>query len=317
VGDPTLPDVRSPDRTFGVLLTYRRPTELDRALSAIEAQSTPFDRLVVVDNDPGEITEAIVEGHRARIGPCSYEPAPSNLGAAGGRTLGVWTLASDASDDDWVVFLDDDDPLPADDLVERLVTSARRMRERDPTTAGVGLRGGRLDRRTGHLVAVDGPGMLAVDHLHGNRVPCYRFGDLRDVGAFDARLFFGFEELDLGLRLGRAGAALYVDGELYASVRGRMAGVEQHGPRLELGEPTLRRYYRLRNLLVILARDGRYAQAAAWGLVAGVLKPSLWLAVRPTVAWRHLRLNVAAIRDAAAGRLGPRRLSPTGKVDRP
>jgi glycosyltransferase involved in cell wall biosynthesis len=308
MGDAAAPTVTDQThRIFGVLVTYRRPDELDRALDALWHHSPRFDHLVIVDNAPDERSAAIVERHRHRLGSFSYAAAPTNLGPAGGRSLGVREIMSRADDADWVVFLDDDDPLPATDVVQRLVATAERLRSNDPTSAGLGLRGGRLDRWTGRLLPVDALGTPRVDHLHGNRLPCYRVGALRRVGAFDARLFFGFEELDLGLRLRRAGFSLHADSALYASVRAAMGHQDPRpAPQIGLDPPSLRRYYGLRNLLVVLGRDGRYLQAFGWAMVAGIAKPTVWLVARPRLAWAHLCLNIAAIRDAIGGRLGPR-----------
>jgi glycosyltransferase involved in cell wall biosynthesis len=321
MGDATAPAVTGPARsTFGVLVTFRRPDDLDRSLDAIASQSAPFDELVVVDNDPSERTRSIVEHHRgaSETSTYTYIDSATNLGPAAGRSLGAQRIMARADDDDWIVFLDDDDPLPTREVVERLVASAERMLEIDPRTAGVGLRGARLERWSGRLIPVDATGVPRVDHLHGNRVPCYRVGALRRVGLFDARLFFGFEELELGMRLRKAGHRLFADGDLYDSVRMAMDVPEPRStPSRSLDAPSLRRYYALRNRLVVLGRERLYLQAFGWALVAGVLKPAAWLAMRPSVAWRNLRLNLTAIGDACAGRLGPRGWSDGSKVIRP
>jgi GT2 family glycosyltransferase len=320
MGDPTATAVTGRvHRTFGVLVTYRRPDDLDRCLSAIERQSPPFERLVIVDNDSDERSSSIVDRHRAALGPVTYVAAPSNLGPAGGRSLGAGDILEHADDDDRIVFLDDDDPLPTTDVVAKLVSTTEGMVATDRSTAGVGLRGARLERWTGQIVPVGGPGVRPVDHLHGNRLPCYLVGPLRRVGLFDADLFFGFEELELGLRLRRAGDRLYADADLYASVRGAMTEGDEPStsPSARLRAPTLRRYYALRNRLVVLGRERLYLQALGWALVAGVLKPAMWLPVHPATAWTHLRTNLTAIVDATTGRLGPRRWTDRSRVALP
>jgi GT2 family glycosyltransferase len=319
LGDATATAVTTPGHsTFGVLTTYRRPDDLERSLLAIETQTSPFEELVIVDNDPGERSMAIVDRHRDAMGPVRFVTSPTNLGPAGGRSLGALDILERARDDDLIVFLDDDDPLPTPDIVARVVMTAERMVASDPRTAGVGLRGGRLERWTGQIVPVDGSGTPRVDHLHGNRLPCYRVGPLRRVGLFDADLFFGFEELELGLRLRRAGYTLYADADLYASVRTSMAGKEPRtSPSRLLDAPSLRRYYALRNRLVVLGRERLYLQALSWALVAGVLKPVMWLPIRHADALIHLRVNLTAIADAATGRLGPRRWTERSRVALP
>ena len=318
MGDQTAAAVTDTTRgTFAVLLTFRRPDDLARSLDAISAQSVRFDELVVVDNDPSTRTSSIVERYSGTE-PITYVASPSNLGPAGGRSLGAREIMQRARDDDWVVFLDDDDPLASPDLVERLMATVDRCGRIDPRTAGVGLRGARLDRWTGRLMPVNGRGIVRVDHLHGNCVPCYRLGPLRHVGLFDAQLFFGFEELELGMRLRRAGFTLFVDTDLFESVGPAMHHAQpRESPDVHLAAPSLRRYYALRNRLVVLGRERLYLQGVGWALFAGLLKPAAWLVARPRVAWGHLRLNATAIWDAATGRLGPRRWTDRGTVARP
>jgi glycosyltransferase involved in cell wall biosynthesis len=318
VGDQTAAAVTDAIRgTFGVLLTFRRPDDLVRSLDAIAAQSLRFDELVVVDNEPSTRTSSIVERHRGAVESITYIASPTNLGPAGGRSLGAREIMRRAHDDDWIVFLDDDDPLVSPDLVERLMASVDRCGRVDPKTAGVGLRGAKLERLTGRLVPVGGRGIVRVDHLHGNCVPCYRIGALRRVGLFDARLFFGFVELELGMRLRRAGFTLFVDTDLYKSVGPAMHLTQpRETPDMHLDLPSLRRYYAMRNRLVVLGRERLNLQAEGWALVAGVLKPAAWLLARPRVAWRHLMLNLTAIRDAVTGRLGPRRWTERATVAR-
>jgi GT2 family glycosyltransferase len=42
---------------------------------------------------------------------------------------------------------------------------------------------------------------VLVDHLHGGFFPIYKSKALNHMGGFRSEMFFGFEELELGLRL--------------------------------------------------------------------------------------------------------------------
>src|SRR5207244_290313 len=74
-----------------------------------------------------------------------------------------------------------------------------------------------------------------------------------------------------------------------------------------------RRYYSLRNLIIILIRSGDRRSAVRIALVVGLLKPLANLPSSPRVAATHIRGNLKAIRDGFGGRLG-RRLEPDGST---
>ena len=110
--------------------------------------------------------------------------------------------------------------------------------------------------------------MLAVDWIGGNQFPIYRASALAEVGAPDATLFWGYEELDLGLRLRRAGYSLYRDRDY--EVRTPF----DHPKKVESGPAVpWRRYYTTRNLVAIMIRESTRLRATAIGLrcVAGAL----------------------------------------------
>ena len=294
---------RSP-RLLGVLVTYRRPAELAAMLATVAAQDRPFDRLVVVDNDPSETARRAVA---ERLPAAEYVSAPENLGPAGGIALGMGRLLEGADDADWVATLDDDDP-PDPATFGALLEFATAVRSVDPSTAAVGVAGIRLDRRRGRYLRVpdrelDGP--VVVDSIGGNKWPVYSVAAVRAVGVFRSDLFFGHEELEFGLRLGGAGYTLYANGPLWADLR-RVEAEERADiqPSLTVAPPGWRRYYSLRNLVRVLADHGALTGAVYVSVVAGVGKPVANLVVRPGVAWQNLRWNVRALRDAWSGRLG-------------
>lgn len=292
----------------GVLVTYRRPEALVEMLGRLEVQRRRLDRLVVVDNAPSGTVREEVARHPGAASETEYVPAPENLGPAGGIARGMRAVLSDAGDEDWVVLLDDDDPPQDDDALEALERFAMARLRDDPGTAGVGLTGARFDWRRGRPVrmadhALAGP--VAVDYLGGNQLPTYRVGVIRAVGPFRDDLFFGFDDLEFGLRVRAAGYGLYVDGERWRARRravGRL-GLEV-GPSRKLGELSWRRYYSLRNVVWILRFHGRSGTAARVAATAGLGKPLLHLVPSPGPAMAHLRLNARACLDGWRGRLG-------------
>jgi rhamnopyranosyl-N-acetylglucosaminyl-diphospho-decaprenol beta-1,3/1,4-galactofuranosyltransferase len=297
------PDSTSP-RLFGVLVTYRRPHDLEEHLTSLRKQSRALDQLIVVDNDPDPANERQVDSYRAHA-PATYVPSACNTGAAGGIAQGLRAALRIADERDWVVLLDDDNPPSSDDLLERLFALAGDTQD-DARIGGVGLTGARFDWRRARLTRFadeELDGTLDVDFVGGNQFPMLRVAAVRDVGVYRGELFWGLDDLDFGLRLRANGYRLLVSGELFRWARAL------HG-RLGLGDTTSvlasriawRQYYTLRNLIDILRINGHPWLAFRVALVRGVVK-SLAQFMMPT---RHadLRLAARAVADGWRGNLG-------------
>jgi glycosyltransferase involved in cell wall biosynthesis len=294
---------------FGILITFRRPEALTVMLARLLAQDRLPDRLIVVDNDPSAETKAAVERSWAQR-PLDYIAAPQNLGPAGGIELGMRRVLEFAADEDWVVLLDDDDPPATDAALGDLERFAHATRDRDPKTAGVGLVGARFDWRRGRPARLADAELLGeavpVDYVGGNQLPTYLVGAVRKVGPFRGDLFFGFDDLEFGLRLGAAGYRLYADGNRWRERRARLGRLGRSGrPSIALDQDVhWRRYYGLRNAIAILRLHDRPWTAVRVVLLVGLGKPAANLIRAPGRAARHLRVNWRACRDGWRGRLG-------------
>jgi hypothetical protein len=294
-------------RLLGVLVTFRRPRELAFMLQRLAEQQRPQDLLLVVDNSPTPEAERLVDRHRARGLLAEYVPAPENLGPAGAVALAMRRLLETADDDDWIILLDDGDPPEPGQLTE-LLEFADRMRRQDPRLGAVGGVGAWFDWRRGRIVRIpdqrlDGP--VRVDYIGSGQLPLYRVRAVRAVGPFKAELFFGFEELEYGLRLRAAGWSLYVDGDRWREGRGIVGRLDVTGkPSARLPEPTWRHYYGLRNLIHILLAARRRGAAIRVTLLVGLAKPLVNAPRHPGRTVRRLLLNWRACRDGWRGRLG-------------
>ena len=292
-------------KLFGVLVTYRRPSELAETLSLLEEQDRRLDSLVVVDNGADPSTETVV---RSSSRPTEYLPTPENLGFAGGVAVGMERVLTIAHDEDWIVLIDDDDPPPFADALAALERFASTMVEQDGHTAAVGLHGSRWDWRKGRVKRVSDAelsGPVAVDYVGGNSLPFYRVGPLREVGVFSRDIFFGLSEVEHGLRLRRAGYTAYAHGDLWRKTRtmaGRMGYVAR--PSVRLRKSDWRQYYSLRNTIHILRAHGKTLSALRVSALVGLLKPVLNLPIAPRTAWRQLQLQSKAVGDGWRGRMG-------------
>jgi glycosyltransferase involved in cell wall biosynthesis len=302
------------ERLIGILPTFRRTDMVAATLARLREQSRPLDHLIVVDNEGSARTEAVV---RASEGSIDYLDPGGNKGFAGGVAAGMRRALSTAADRDWLVLIDDDDPPRFGTALESLSTFARRMRAEDHRTAAVGISGGWFDWRRGRMLRVPDQeltGPVSVDHVAGNNLPCFLVAAVREVGVFSNDLFFGYSELEYGLRLWTRGHTLYAHGDLWLESR-RQADRLNHvfKPSGRLGDLSWRNYYSLRNLIYILRRFGHPGTAARVTAVHGYAKPLANLPLAPRDAIRHLRLNTRASFDGWSGRMG-RRMEPDGGV---
>ena len=297
-------------RLFGVLVTYRRPTELTETLRRISAQDRELEALVVVDNAPHPQVEAVVRDFADGGRTVHYLPTDENVGPAGGIAVGMARVLELARDDDWIVLLDDDDPPLSSTWFRELSDFARATVEDDPRTAAVGFGGARFDWSSARLVRPPFEhyvSPMAVDYFASGHLPMYRVGAIRDVGTFERLLFFGLDDLEFGLRLRHAGYALYglrPPRDVIRAERPKLKAKRRIGRRFRLADPEWRGYYSLRNLIYIVRSSGRPALAMRITLVRGVLKPIANGFLTPRQAWRQLRLNQRACRDAWRRRMG-------------
>jgi rhamnopyranosyl-N-acetylglucosaminyl-diphospho-decaprenol beta-1,3/1,4-galactofuranosyltransferase len=294
---------------FGVLVTYRRPAALAITLQRLADQDRRLDRLVVIDNGPSPDSRTAVAGAVGIADVVEHLEMPENLGFTGGVAAGMRRILELASDRDWIVVLDDDDPVPYRTVFSQLERFGQEMLERDPQTAGVAMAGGRFDWRRGRIDRVrdrELQGSVVVDHVAGNSVPFYRVSAVRDAGTFYAPLFFGLSEIEFGLRLSRAGYAFYAHGDLW---RMRREAAQRMGldlrPSRRLGPMNWRRYYVLRNSIFMLRRFG-HPRTAVRVTFLNLAKPIVNLPFGPRLAWHHLTVNLRASRDGWMGRMGRR-----------
>jgi glycosyltransferase involved in cell wall biosynthesis len=308
-------------RLFGVLVTFRRPAALAEHLDLLASQTRRVDHLVVVDNGGTPEIENAIAAHRDSAGSYEYLATNDNLGPAGGIARGLTRVLELAADDDWVVLLDDDNPPRRDDLLAFLVDIAFREHARHPELAMVGKTGANFDLSRGRAIRLrddELSGVIPVDYVAGGQLPVIRIGALREVGVFDERFFFSFDDLDFGLRLREHGYRAVVEGSVAHWARERAGRLEADGgvPRNTAVAAPWRRYYSLRNLVYLLRVRGHRAAALRVSVSDGLFKALVIGARQPRTATAHLQLTAKAIADGWSGRLG-RRVAPIVRGSEP
>src|SRR5258707_12242890 len=102
--------IDSHQRVVAVVVTYNRPRELAALLAALDRQTTPVERIIVVDNGGRQETAEVI-----RTSPIAEQiNGRKNLGAAGGFAYGMLYALAAGADFVWIM---DDDGCPARDGV--------------------------------------------------------------------------------------------------------------------------------------------------------------------------------------------------------
>lgn len=285
----------------GLLLTFRRADDLRHHLDVLAAQAEPLDTLLVVDNDADPAIRALVEAHEGAATEVRYLGVPGNPGPAGGIAAGIDSILEHAADDDWLVLFDDDDPPQRDDTLPAVRATVAELVAAGHRVGGVALWGAAL-QRSGRLRVATGSTPEPVDYLPGGGSAHYSVDALRSVERHDPDLFFGFDDLDLGLSLRAGGWTLWSSGLAREHGVGHM--VEGRTASAAVSAPTWRRYYSQRNHVLVLRRHGHLLGALTGSVVAGVAKPVANLLRRPRLAIATLRVTTRALRDGWAGRSG-------------
>ena len=286
-----------------VVPTYRRPGKLRRVVSEVLAQLGPDDELVVVDDGSGDdsigMLGRLTEDARVRV------IVQANTGVSGARNRGVAESSGEL-----LVFLDDDE-IPDrgwleahrrlhPDGVRRAVAGSSILVVR----AGSGVReipvAGRGERDAGVLVN---------DSLSVRRI------DFDAVGGFDTRFHHGGEDVDLGIRLRRAGVQLLVSADArvrHEIDRGyREFRVQRH--RRGAASALLRHIHGvgiLPDVAGLSGLEGRLIRAAArWPALAEIVGAALWLVVLAArrVGWWRVEASAAGRITVILGLVAERR----------
>ncbi|WAP59466.1 glycosyltransferase family 2 protein [Streptomyces sp. S465] len=100
-----------------LVVSHNRCDLLRKCLSALLAQTRPLDEILVVDNDSSDGSADMV---RREFPSVTVVRSPTNIGGAGGFSLGVDTLLGHGHSFAWLM---DDDAEPREDALEPLLSA--------------------------------------------------------------------------------------------------------------------------------------------------------------------------------------------------
>jgi GT2 family glycosyltransferase len=281
------------------IVTYNRPDILMDTIQKCLTQTRPPDKLMIVDNNDNDETKK----KAAQLFPnVAHLKVGHNSGFAGGGKAGLEALAKEGYE--WILWADDNDPPYTDDTFEKLLQLA----ESSGSNCGqVGVVGHKINRRTGLVVRTTNEELekgayLEVDTIGGGMIKIIRGESVLKGIVPEAKLFFGFEDLDHDLSQKRAGYKILVHTGLFLDLRKKWN-------RLNFKRTTVRKkdesvlwrdYYSIRNSLFVMTKN-RYYMAVCSILAVSFAKSMMsykhglrygTLVTRNTLkAWRDYTFN--------------------------
>jgi glycosyltransferase involved in cell wall biosynthesis len=310
IADPS-PRTVEPGAIHAVLVTFGRPDSLAAMVDRLPREG--LASLTVVDNAPSVASKAAAHRAASRL-PTTYFPMAENIGPAGGLAAGMAQASCVASVDDWVLVLNDDGVRGPDGTITQLRTFGKWLLERGAPVGAVGLLGARFDARTGRLRRPHDrelAGPVTVDYVAGGQLLMVRVDALRRTGVFDPTLFFGFEELDFCLRLRRNGFGIYAYGPAWYETRRKFGRLGDDVARPERLKSPWRRYYSVRNHVVVMRRYGSPGGALRVTAEHLLGRPLVELRRRSPGSLAMITAGTRGCVDAWRDRLG-RTVEPTG-----
>lgn len=245
------------DKQFGgFIITYHRPEELLNTIHQVFAQSCPPQKLWIIDNSLDQLTQlAIQDLSDPRL---VYYGVGYNAGPAGAAKIGLELLEKEGFD--WIYWGDDNDPPPFPDTFERLFLLIQS--NKDLKIGQVGVVGQRFDPYRGKTVRLkdkelEESSFVTVDTISGNQSKIINSAVIREGIMPSPDLFFGFEELDFDLKMGRGAYLSLVDSTMFLELRKKYQRVQFERPVYTKKSSTSisREYYSTRNLLWILRKN--------------------------------------------------------------
>lgn len=270
-----------------VVVSFNRRQLLEECLQALIHQSSPVDKILVVDNGSTDGTQEWLSGSEWAENPLvELVVLPENKGGAGGFHAGMAKLI--AENFDWIWMMDDD-ACPSQDALLKLIEIADDTRNVYGSLAVEGTctswatalldEGGRIAKN-----AQDVPARARVQSLPFLGFLVHRTL-IESIGLPDPGFFIAADDVEYCLRASRNGADIVIAGEsLIEHPKANTYEATLIGRRfIFLRLPPWKRYYDTRNRLLIAKKYYGYR----------------W--ITQTVPGSFLRLAVALIYEPRKG----------------
>jgi rhamnopyranosyl-N-acetylglucosaminyl-diphospho-decaprenol beta-1,3/1,4-galactofuranosyltransferase len=248
-----------PERVCAVVVTYNRRDLLHECLTALEGQTRPVDRLLVIDNASTDGTPEMVREEHPNV---DFVRLEENRGGAGGFHEGTRRAYDDGYDWLWLM---DDDTIPTKTALEELLAAPGRLNglPRPLVLASrVLMPDGRLhpfnrppvDQRDPNLmVEAVARGMLPIRHTSFVAAFVHRDA-ITAVGLPLADYFIWIDDVEFTARILREHAGYAVPSSVVVH-KSHTLGTTQAGERY---------YYSVRNTLWLLRSGSLRGDRATW-----------------------------------------------------
>jgi GT2 family glycosyltransferase len=240
------------------VVTFRRPDVLMDTIKEILSQTRPPDKILVVDNNDNDDTKNKLAETYPDV---AHIKVGYNAGYAGGGKIGLEALAKEGYE--WIFWGDDNDPPHMRDTFEQLLQLADSYKG---NCGQVGVVGHRLNKFTGILKRTTNEELkqceyVKVDTIGGGMIKIISGKSILDGVVPEAKLFFGFEDLDFDLAQKAAGYDVVVHSGLFLALREKWNRMQVKRVITKKKDERVlwRDYYSIRNLLFIMRKNRHYA----------------------------------------------------------
>ncbi len=250
-------------RFAAFVMTYERPEVLLKTIHKLREQTFPPELILVVDNSISRKTEILL--NKYPLSNLEYIRVGYNSGPAGASKIGLEKLTELGYD--WIYWGDDDDPPRDNSVFEKMIEGIKEL-----TGNGIKLgifsgKGGYFNKFTGRIKSLTNEELKKADFLEVDFVPgghtLFVNSDIIKAGLLpDEKLFFGFEDLDLCLKVKNSSFKIYIDSKSWLKVRYRdkifKESYRWKSRSFGKKETLKREFYSTRNLLSIFLKNQYY-----------------------------------------------------------
>lgn len=286
---------------IALVVTYKRKELLEEVIKALLRQTSPVNKIIVVDNNSNDGTEALVYGLSSDHGGIiEYFNTGANLGGAGGFAYGFEVIQNKEYDYLWLM---DDDFLPHDDCLTGLlscphgdiiqplrVNKDKSLAELSPITfdlddffslspkkENVSQYINRTGKNSGEI-------QIAGVPFEG---PLIKKEVIQSVGIPDKRFFIFYDDMDYSLRAQKNGY------KIYCSLDARATRLLKNNQKNDLS--SWKGYFMLRNLFRLYFTHGQKmsSKVKPFILAFGYFLFSLF-----RLRFKEAKVCIAALRDS-------------------
>lgn len=202
-------------KSAAIIVNWREPHMTLRAAESLLQQSSPLDRIMIVDNGSGDDSSEILAQSLEQYDRCELICLPENLGFGSGNNAALRTLLSDGFDRIWLF---NNDAIADTYCHEHL----QNKMQNDPNIGSVGSNiSDSKDSENQHIGHYYDLKSLSAKKIYDEALltqKAYswttaaslylRCDVLREIGIFDEAFFMYWEDADLCIRMQKAGYQL-------------------------------------------------------------------------------------------------------------